>query len=135
LITAAQIEAVIGPIQRPSENMNEAGPIRSPGTLSRHYAPRTPLELAADDGRARIDELRRQGKRVGWLTLEPAFMPNEEDVVALQLPCEPVTYGAGLYAALHALDDAGVDRIVVAAPPATDAWLAIHDRLRRAAMS
>ena len=36
--------------------------------LSRHDAPRTPLELANDDGAARVEELRRAGLRVGWLT-------------------------------------------------------------------
>jgi L-threonylcarbamoyladenylate synthase len=33
---------------------------------------------------------------------------------------------------LHALDAAGVDRIIVTRPPDTGDWLAIHDRLRRA---
>jgi hypothetical protein len=35
---------------------------------------------------------------------------------------------------LHDLDDANVDRIVVALPPVADDWLAVHDRLRRAAV-
>jgi len=33
---------------------------------------------------------------------------------------------------MHELDDAHLDRIVVTLPPATAAWLAIRDRLRRA---
>jgi L-threonylcarbamoyladenylate synthase len=37
-----------------------------------------------------------------------------------------------LYAALHRLDDAALDRIVVEMPPAGDDWLAVQDRLARA---
>jgi L-threonylcarbamoyladenylate synthase len=37
-----------------------------------------------------------------------------------------------LYAALHTLDVAKVDRIVLTLPPASEEWLAVHDRLRRA---
>ena len=42
-------------------------------------------------------------------------------------------YAARIYAALHELDMAGVDRIVVALPPKDEAWAAIQDRLQRAA--
>ena len=49
------------------------------------------------------------------------------------MPADPAGYAAQLYAALHALDDAGVDRIVVDLPPDGDEWLAVRDRLRRAA--
>jgi L-threonylcarbamoyladenylate synthase len=103
--------------------------LRSPGQLERHYAPRTPLEIVGDS-RNRVEELCRQGLRVGWLTHvdEPAAA-----VLRILLPADPVSYSALLYAALHRFDDAGLDRIVVAAPPTGDNWLAVHDRLRRAA--
>ena len=42
-------------------------------------------------------------------------------------------YARCVYAALHELDCLGLDRIVVDCPPATDAWLAVRDRLCRAA--
>ncbi len=68
---------------------------------------------------------------VGWLTHvdEPAASVS---VVRIVLPGVPASYAAQLYAALHRLDDARLDRIVVEAPPTSDDWLAIHDRLRRA---
>jgi L-threonylcarbamoyladenylate synthase len=50
-----------------------------------------------------------------------------------RLPSDPAGYSAGLYASLHRLDAAGLDRIVVETPPHGDAWEAVHDRLRRAA--
>jgi L-threonylcarbamoyladenylate synthase len=45
----------------------------------------------------------------------------------------PTEYAAALYAVLHRLDRLGLDRIVVDLPPSSDAWLAIRDRLQRAA--
>ncbi|HEY7424074.1 MAG TPA: Sua5 family C-terminal domain-containing protein [Gemmataceae bacterium] len=49
------------------------------------------------------------------------------------LPADTAGYAAQLYAVLHELDAAELDRIVVALPPDTDDWLAVRDRLRRAA--
>ena len=54
-------------------------------------------------------------------------------MIVERLPADPQLYAAQLYAALHRLDNAGVERIVVDRPPDSDAWLAVHDRLRRAA--
>ena len=48
------------------------------------------------------------------------------------MPTDPAAYAAELYAALHVLDCAGVERIVVALPPSGEAWLAVRDRLSRA---
>jgi L-threonylcarbamoyladenylate synthase len=49
------------------------------------------------------------------------------------LPADPAGYGAGLYAALHRLEDAGCDAIVIAAVPDGADWAAVRDRLGRAA--
>src|SRR5947209_6677836 len=48
LVTPAQLEAVIGPIGRGTAPATGGEPQRSPGMMARHYAPRTPLELASD---------------------------------------------------------------------------------------
>lgn len=42
-------------------------------------------------------------------------------------------YAHRLYAVLHQLDEARPDRILAEAPPQTANWLAVNDRLRRAA--
>jgi L-threonylcarbamoyladenylate synthase len=54
-------------------------------------------------------------------------------VMVRVLPSDPVSYASHLYAVLHELDAAGLDRILVTMPPDTDDWLAVRDRLRRAA--
>ena len=50
----------------------------------------------------------------------------------IALPDDAPAYAARLYAALHYLDDAACDAIVVEAVPDDPAWAAVRDRLRRA---
>lgn len=131
LIAPGELEAVVGPIQRPEAD-RATEPARSPGRQRRHYAPQTPLECAGDDGYQQALALCRQGLRVGWLTFTPSQKPGPRQLVTYLLPDKPKACAAQLYALLHTLDLAGLDRLVVAVPPQGDEWLAVHDRLRRA---
>jgi L-threonylcarbamoyladenylate synthase len=54
-------------------------------------------------------------------------------MIVVEMPLDPTAYSAQIYATLHELDHAGMDRILVDWPPETDDWLAVRDRLRRAA--
>jgi L-threonylcarbamoyladenylate synthase len=100
--------------------------------LARHYAPRIPLECVEGSGRDRVQALAAEGRRVGWLTLGPPDGDISSLITVISLPPEPAGYAAGLYAALHALDALGLDRIIASLPPDTAPWLAVRDRLRRA---
>ncbi|HEV2973264.1 MAG TPA: L-threonylcarbamoyladenylate synthase [Pirellulales bacterium] len=146
LVGPAEIELWIGPIARTAPTPHDPPqPLASPGQLPRHYSPRAPMECCMGDGRARVETLARAGIHVGWLTLAvgdrdtlsaggSAHNEGEEpprDVTIVPMPAAPADYAAKLYAALHALDDAGIERIVVDMPPDTEPWLAIRDRLRR----
>jgi L-threonylcarbamoyladenylate synthase len=137
LISPAEIEQVIGPVERPSlARVDSQHPLGSPGQLPRHYAPRALMECCADGGSERVAVLTRQGLRVGWLTSANAVRDTpsahtKSGVTTIVMPTEPATYAAQLYSALHALDDAHVDRIIVDLPPDEEPWLAIRDRLRR----
>jgi L-threonylcarbamoyladenylate synthase len=131
-VTPSQLEAIVGPVAGPEVAPGQ--PLRAPGLLSRHYAPRTPLEGTQDNGWGRVDQLRSQGVRVGWITFgDPPQELVAAEGVTLAMPTEPAAYAAELFAALHILDGAKVDRIVVELPPQGEAWLAVRDRLRRAA--
>ncbi|MCB1636401.1 MAG: threonylcarbamoyl-AMP synthase [Xanthomonadales bacterium] len=102
---------------------------RAPGRVDRHYAPRTPAWLASQsDWPTAVAKARRQAMR--WRVLGCGALP--EGVAGLALPAEPVGYAHGLYAALRQLDRTGAAHLLVQAPPADEAWLAVHDRLRRA---
>jgi L-threonylcarbamoyladenylate synthase len=129
-VTRAQLEHVLG------EPVPDAGPCapRASGRLDRHYAPRTPLELVDEPQlTARLRALR--GKRVALLAPAWLALPADGAQVVLHepAPADADEYGRRLYAALHRLDAVKADAIVAARPPGGPDWLALHDRLRRAA--
>ncbi|MSQ95390.1 MAG: threonylcarbamoyl-AMP synthase [Gemmataceae bacterium] len=127
LVTVAALEALLGPIDHVRHE--NAEPLRSPGQMRRHYAPQTPLEITMHS-RERVEELCTQGLRVGWLN---HLDEGEAGAVRVVLPADAIGYSAGLYAALHQLDAVELDRIVVEMPPGGDDWMAVRDRLQRAA--
>src|SRR5262249_28751908 len=129
-ISPVEIEAIIGPIHRGSSEATNI-PLKSPGLLARHYAPKTPLECVGEDNGRHVHRLRDSGLRLGRLTHVPGQM--EPGVKMMVLPSDPKAYAAAVYAALHELDAAGLDRIIVTFPPFTEEWLAVRDRLERAA--
>lgn len=143
-LSRAAIEtAVGGPVLGPESPTDErppdggAGPARSPGQAARHYAPQTPLETS-DNAADRVAALLGAGRRVGWLTTrtnDPAVraLAASRDLVVVPMPPDPDAFAARLYATLHALDQRPLDRIVIDAPPNTEPWRAVRDRLGRAA--
>ena len=100
----------------------------SPGSLSRHYAPGTPLTLIESPGEV------REPARCGLLTFRPT------DAADRFAACETLSAGgdlteaaAGFYAALRRLDALGLDRLFATTFPPTGLGAALNDRLRRAA--
>lgn len=134
LITSAAIEAVIGPIRLATRPIG-AEMAKSPGMLERHYAPEASVEMAQGSGSERVHALARAGLRVGWIS-QRAHQPDSDpwwgQVEHIQMQYDSEGYASRLYEALHRLDEAKVDRIVVDALPSAPDWLAIRDRLRRA---
>jgi L-threonylcarbamoyladenylate synthase len=116
------IREVTGKIALPGDGPVDGTARPSPGMSRRHYAPRARLILTSDIGDPAPD--------TGVLAFEGPDGKNRE-----LLPADPREYAADLYAALHRLDDAGVTTIVVQEPPDTEEWLAVRDRLKRAAAS
>jgi L-threonylcarbamoyladenylate synthase len=133
-ISPSDIAAVIGPIEiaGPQAPLGDA-PLPAPGMTARHYSPRAPLVLTNDDGWKCALAHAQLGRRVGWLTFHVAGEQRHSYVTCIVMPADPAGYAARLYAVLHALDEAGVDQIVVAMPPDREEWLAVRDRLQRAA--
>ena len=115
----AAIEAVLG------ERLNDHdGAIAAPGMLASHYAPRGTVRLDATD--AAPDEFvigfgpaRLAGEGAGRFDLSPAGDLAEA--------------ARNLFAALHAANAAGAERIAVEPVPGEGLGEAINDRLARAA--
>jgi L-threonylcarbamoyladenylate synthase len=132
LVTPGEIEEVIGRIYRPaSASPGGEVPLPSPGMLSRHYAPRAVLQCFDRISHEQVLDLLRRERSLGWLTFAEAA-PQAEGLRMVVMPRDPEAYATKLYAVLHALDAAGVERIVVELPPDMEQWLAVRDRLRRA---
>ena len=138
-LARGQLEEAVGGAVAWPEPAADGGtaPARSPGQSTRHYAPRTRLELPADAVH-RVAELVGEGRRIGWLTRRSAepevrALAASRDLVIVPMPDDPGEFAARLYATLHALDQRGLD-VIVAEPPGDDeAWRAVRDRLTRAA--
>lgn len=135
-INPADLERLLGPVTRPSRANLPAlasAPLPSPGLLARHYAPRTPTICVEGSAAAQVHALAAQGRKVGWLILEFNAAAAAAGTIQVELPGNPAACASALYDALHKLDAAGLDCIVAELPPETDAWLAVRDRLLRAA--
>jgi L-threonylcarbamoyladenylate synthase len=136
LVSMGQLQSVLGTVTIGYRSHAVSQPLRSPGMLARHYAPRAKLVCIDGDNQSAILKLLDAQKRIGWLRLQSS--PNELNadsgkIKIIDMPPDAAAYAARLYAALHELDDAGVDCIVADLPPTGDTWTAIHDRLQRAA--
>ena len=129
MVTADQLRAVIGEVAEGTGS--EAAILRSPGLLTRHYAPRARLLVVPP---AEVTAALRAGRgNTGLVTREPnspARYPTAARVVTL--PPDAAGYAERMYAALRELDGAGMDRIVVEEPPRSGEWTAVRDRLARA---
>jgi len=130
-IGAADIARVLG--RAPETAAPQAETPRVSGSLEAHYAPRTPLQLVSSDGL--LFALRNAlvaGEKVA--VLAPTAQAISHDLVTWkQSPAEPAGFAHDLYASLRELDALGCVRLLVQQPPAGEAWLAVNDRLRRAA--
>lgn len=130
-ITVTDIARVLS--DTPSTQATASDTPRVAGSHAAHYAPRTPLRTVA--GEQLAEALRAElgrGLRVAVLahTAKPVSAQNLKWHAA---PSDPATYAHDLYASLRALDEARHDLLLVEAPPPTPAWLAVADRLQRAA--
>jgi len=103
----------------------------APGAQARHYAPAARVVTAAPEAvRGEVAALRARGLVTGALERAPGSVVEGPREV---LPDDAAGYAAGLYAALHRLEDARCDVIVLAAAPDGAPWAAVRDRLKRAA--
>lgn len=127
-IDQASIEVVLGE----SLAQARAGAPRVSGSLAAHYAPRRPLELwPAEQLIGRLAALSERGLRVTvWSRERPVPQPWRWS----PMPADPVECARRLFAQLRAMDASGADCLLIEAPPVEPLWLAVADRLRRAAV-
>jgi len=149
-LTVEEIESEIGPLEaevgpldaedrtggRAAGGAVEDGPALSPGRMRAHYAPGVPLEIVPPE----VPVGAAPSERVGLLAASARGRTRAEShgarFAAVEVPApdgDPLRLAAGLFEALHRLDTADLDRIVVQPVPEVGLGRAIMDRLRRAA--
>jgi L-threonylcarbamoyladenylate synthase len=118
-----------------TEVTSEQTPLTSPGQLSRHYCPRIPLHCYRDP-QAITSLLQEATTSLAVVLPASSAVQIPSAKSALQVgycPANPAEYAAQIYALLHELEDSSATKIILEIPPATTDWLAVRDRLRRAA--
>lgn len=128
-ITPQQLEAALGaPLAAP-----DAEAPRVSGNLEKHYSPQTSVMLMEGDRVIELaHSLTRQGKSVAVLA-RTSLRPLLEGLVWVAAQSDAAGYAHDLYAKLRELDQAGCDVILVEQLPDKAEWMAIRDRLKRAA--
>ncbi len=124
MIEAAAIAAIAG---KPATQQAAQTP-KVPGQHLLHYSPRTPcLLFASIPAMLRYAQTRPAAAALLFSNTERV---TDKDVY---LPNDPAQAAEQLYAALHTLDAAQAEVILIESPPATPEWDALRDRLQRAA--
>jgi L-threonylcarbamoyladenylate synthase len=121
MVSEASIEAAAGV---PAKNFTHV--IKAPGQHKLHYSPRTPMRLFA----SREKLLKAATSRSSALLLGAGSVPN---CSYFELNNNVVDVAQQLYDTLHKMDALGVEMLLIEAPPSAPEWLAILDRLTRAA--
>lgn len=109
-------------------------PRAAPGMTDRHYAPRTPMHLFADNGNGlRPAPTGRWGLVV--LRDPGPDAAGYAEVRVLSAAGDLAQAAAGLFAVMRELDGLGLDGIVAVGVPDNGIGRAINDRLRRASVA
>jgi L-threonylcarbamoyladenylate synthase len=113
----------------------DAGVLRSPGQLRKHYSPRAKLLVLewADEPelRASLARLKCDVARTHVIAHTRIPLGGEFGGVSV-IPHDADAFARALYAELHHSDEAGAEWIIVEALPGTPEWQGIADRLQRA---
>ncbi len=139
-VPSEAIEAEIGALEHLEEDAQGSAAL-APGRAGGHYAPGVRLEIVDPaDAAARGRLEAGPGERLGLLAVSAAGAAAAEAaggpfaaVEILAPDGDPVAVAARLFDALHALDDARLDRIVAQPVLEIGVGRAVMDRLRRAA--
>lgn len=135
-ISREQIETVVGPVEVFHASVSLSQAASSPGQQKIHYAPNTPAY------RFEMGSLPRplEDARYGWLfvggkaDVSASVMNMNADRVVI-LPDDPKVCAQQLYSSLRRLDHQGYEAIYVRMPPDEPRWMAVRDRLGRAAQA
>ncbi len=94
-ISAADLEACVGRVLGgPAALPSATGPLASPGSMARHYAPKATLLLATGDGQEEVSRLTSANQRVGWLVFSASGLLRPSGVELVVMPDDAAAYAA-----------------------------------------
>ena len=126
-ISIDEIEKIIGPIK--IKNQNSKNP-SAPGMLTRHYAPKTQIQINDDISLALAQN---PDKKIGILSFRKnKKIKTEIHQEVLSISGDLNEASKNLYAALHRLDQMNLDLIISSFFPEKGLGKTINDRLKRA---
>ena len=127
-VTLPMLETIIGKLDATSAT--DAPKV--PGSLEAHYAPATPLRLVKPQA---LDAEAARFGADGMVVVLARHAPlSNASCRWMHLPTEAAAYGHDLYARLREADALGCACILIEIPPDGAEWMAVNDRLQRAAV-
>ena len=134
-VTAEMIEGEIGPVRLLAGSKHVSQAASSPGQHAIHYSPTTPAYRFELSDAERVIEWcgGRMAEPFAVLALCSASAIPAHAGRTIEMPADPAEYARILYATLRSLDDLALRAILIELPPAAPEWLALRDRLARAA--
>jgi len=135
-ISITELEETVGSIAVFCGAIERGATQAAPGMSIRHYAPNAKLSVHRPDELLEVmNGLARGGGKFAAIVFgEDISVPQElHGCTIKRLPGDPRGAMANIYATLHDLDSIGCQNVLVQEPPQSDEWLAMRDRLSRAA--
>ena len=125
MLPEANIYAVAGvPATKPAQT------IKAPGQHVLHYSPRTPVQLFTSRADLISHANAHTNVYAAALLLGAGAVPN---CAFFELKNNATDVAQKLYETLHQMDALNVEKLLIETPPNSPEWLAILDRLTRAA--
>lgn len=107
--------------------------MRAPGCHASHYAPLTPAIIISTEELTTVSRrLCSTGENVAVLCRTETVSKSFPAASCILMPIAPELYGQRFYSSLRRLDAGGYDTILIEAPPETESWQAVTDRILRA---
>lgn len=131
-ITASQLSSVLGEAIQINKNNYSDSP-RVSGMLISHYAPQTRLQLIKKEKLEEMIQVQLTQQKKLIVLARHAVSAAHPNLYWIEMSVDSAHYAHELYARLREADQLAYDVILVEEVPDQEAWMAIRDRLQKAA--